>query len=114
MKKKCLFALAVWVLSTSTFAAKFSTTMQLLNDQEMSDVIGQASGINIFIADPYQSQQQLVQNIIKRLTQIEERQGSPQEFKQIFQTMANGQLKLQIDRDVISIGVIEFRLNMDG
>ena len=109
----CMIMTGFMMVSTSALAnLNTSAAWQRLDDNALAKVSGQDGSIftatDPRIAYGYQ--------LIDVLHQLADRQvtGDLNQLKSLFYTNARGQTVLQINQDVVSIGVIEFRLNVDG
>lgn len=85
-----------------------------MNDQMLRAIVGQA-GMNLHpkTEDPFRLSIAQLQYRLAKMDPTEVRAGLDT-LTSVFQMNSKGQLVMQINREVVSIGIIEFRLNMNG
>ncbi|WP_347455361.1 hypothetical protein [Acinetobacter thermotolerans] len=100
-------------MMTTTAKADFyrSSTMQTLEDDALALVAGQGNSIQT-ATDPHGLEGLKVIEVLNQYS-LHPLQGL-NTLTSIFQRNSEGQLILQINQAVVSIGVIEFRLTFDG
>lgn len=109
----CILMMMVLGMMTTTAKAEFyrSSTMQVLEDNALARVTGQDNSIQT-ATDPHRLDGL---KIIEALNQYElHQQQGLSRLTSFFYRNAQGQLILQINQEVVSIGIIEFRLSFDG
>lgn len=104
---------AVMMMSTSALANfNASAAWQRLDNKALAQVSGQDGSIYT-ATDPHLAYGHQMIDVLHRLVD-QQVTGDINQLTSLFYTNARGQTVLQINQDVVSIGVIELRLNVDG
>ena len=113
MKICGLCLLMILIMSWSTASARLysSTTFQKLDQDALSKVFGQA-GLLSAATDAHPLYEHQIVSTLKNA--VDRQQAGIDQLKSFFYIDASGQMRLQVSRDVVSIGVLEFRMNFES
>lgn len=112
--KRSIFVAAALGISLESVYAYSSPTMQSLDNDDLSMVVGQAASAAM-TADPYHLGLDQIRFNIQRLTRLDSGPaGSASSFHQIFKVNEDGEVWMSVQRGAISIGTIECSLSFDG
>lgn len=113
MKRSIFIATAVGI-SIESVHAYSSPTMQQLDNDDLRMVVGQSASMAV-MADPYNIYLDQVRHKIQQLMQPDKMSSAGMDnFRQVFQVNEKGEMWMNIQRNTIAIGTIEFAMSFDG
>lgn len=113
MKRSIFIATAVGI-SIESVHAYSSPTMQQLDNDDLRMVVGQSASMAV-MADPYNIYLDQIRHKIQQLMQPDKMSSAGMDnFRQVFQVNEKGEMWMNIQRNTIAIGTIEFAMSFDG
>ena len=112
MIKRSIFTVML-SFSASVYAVPESLQMHTLDNHALSLISGQASAQEMQ-SDYYGLHLAQLHSIVQRLTTDKNAESESAYSGQVFHVNAKGELWLSLQRDTVSVGVIECELNFKG
>lgn len=112
--KRSIFIATALGISIESVHAYSSPTMQQLDNDDLRMVVGQSASMAV-MADPYNIYLDQIRHKIQQLMQPDKMSSAGMDnFRQVFQVNEKGEMWMNIQRNTIAIGTIEFAMSFDG